>query len=143
MDKTAHSNKHVGSCHCGAVRFEVVTELGKGVSRCNCTICTKLGATGTLVKPDAFTLLSGESSLGQYEWGGKVSKRSFCRACGVYCFGKGHLEVLGGDFVSVNVNCLDDVDQGKLEVSYWDGRHDNWQAGMRSTPWPIHGAILG
>lgn len=125
---------HTGSCHCGAVRFEVDVDTSKG-SRCNCTICMKLGAVGCIVAPAAFVLLAGGDNLG--EWGGRVSRRQFCRTCGVYCFGRGHLDVLGGDFVSVNLNALDGVDAAQLSVVYWDGRHDNWAAGPRATPWPI------
>lgn len=57
----------------------------------------------------------------------------------MHCFGRGHLEELGGDYVSVNVNTLDDIDPSLLQVVYLDGRHNNWDAGPRSTPWPIHG----
>jgi hypothetical protein len=39
--------------------------------------------------------------------------------------------------VSVNFNCLEDIDVGDVTLQYWDGRHDNWQAGTRSTPWPV------
>lgn len=38
----------------------------------------------------------------------------------------------------VNVACLDDVDPSEVSVRYWDGRHDAWDAGARSTPWPIN-----
>lgn len=126
---------HPGSCHCGAVKFQVDIDVAKA-SRCNCTICTKMGVTGGIVKPDAFRLLEGEGSLSTY---GKseVAKRYFCKQCGIHCFGKGHLEQLGGDFVSVNINCLDDVDLATLHPIHWDGRHNNWQAGPRDTPWPI------
>jgi hypothetical protein len=55
----------------------------------------------------------------------------------VHCFGSGHLAELGGDFVSINYNTLDDVDPLDVKVSYWDGRHDNWQAGARDNPWRI------
>src|SRR5207245_517203 len=71
--------KHRGSCHCGAVRFEVALNLAGGLSRCNYTICTKIGSTGTCVKPEAFTLLAGEPNLGIYAWGGKISVRYFCK----------------------------------------------------------------
>jgi hypothetical protein len=125
-----------GSCHCGAVRFEAAVDLSEGTSGCNCTVCTKLGARGGIVKPDAFALLAGEDSLTSYEWGAKISKRFFCKRCGIYCFARGHLAQLGGDYVSINYNTLDDVDVGQLKVGYWDGRHNNWQAGMRPTPWP-------
>src|SRR5262245_41188890 len=126
---------HSGSCHCGALRFEVELDEIKG-SRCNCSICQKLGAVGMIVKPACFRLLSDESELGSYAWGHRVSTRYFCRTCGVYAFGRGYLEVLGGDFASVNLNCLDDIEHADVEVGHWDGRHDNWQGGQRATPWP-------
>jgi len=56
--------------------------------------------------------------------------------CGIYAYGRGYLEQLGGDFVSVNVNTLDDIEHSELDVMYWDGRHDNWSAGSRKVPWP-------
>ena len=105
--------------------------------RCNCTVCTKVATLGAIVKPAAFRLLSGERNLTAYEWGGKTAKRYFCKTCGVTCFGRGHLEQLGGDYVSVNLNALDDIDPAEVKVGYFDGRHNNWQAGLRDEPWPI------
>jgi hypothetical protein len=131
------TRKHRGGCHCGAVRFEVEADLGEGAGRCNCSVCTKIAATARLVKPAAFALLAGEDSLSSYEWGAKISRRFFCKGCGVHCFGRGFLEEVGGDYVSVNFNCLDDVDPNELAIVYWDGRHNNWEAGPRPTPWPI------
>ncbi len=130
---------YTGGCHCGAIRYEVTIDFaGRAPSRCNCTICHKLGRTGALVKPEAFRLLKGEHDLGEYIWGSRVGAYVFCKHCGVHAFSRGHLDILGGDFVSVNVNCLDEVDSNQLPLEYWDGRHDNWAAGSRNTPWPIH-----
>jgi hypothetical protein len=126
-----------GSCHCGAVRFEVTADLGAGAGRCNCSICTKVSQLGGIVKPDAFRLLSGAESLSSYEWGGRTSRRFFCQACGVHAFARGNLPELGGDYVSVNYNCLDGVELGELKVIHWDGRHNNWYAGPRDKPWAI------
>jgi hypothetical protein len=133
---TKNAKTHRGSCHCGAVRFQVDVDAAKG-SRCNCSICAKVSQTGSIVKPGAFALLEGEGSLGVYEWGHMISKRFFCKHCGVHCFARGHLAELGGDYVSVNLNCLDDTELADMQVTYWDGRHNNWQAGTRSTPWPV------
>ena len=72
-----------------------------------------------------------------YEWGGKTGQRYFCKQCGIHCFGRGYLEEVGGDYVSVNMNCLDDAELTSLSLKYWDGRHDDWQAGPRTAPWPI------
>jgi hypothetical protein len=132
-----HAKKHVGGCHCGAVRFDVAIDASSTASRCNCSICTKVAQTSSIVKPSAFALRTGDVMLGEYAWGGKTGTRYFCKQCGIHCFLRGHLAELGGDYVSVNLNCLDDVDPNSLKVVYWDGRHDNWEAGPRDTPWPI------
>jgi len=128
---------HRGSCHCGAVRFEAVVTVATGASKCNCSICQRVGAVSTMTTPANFRLLTGEESLSQYTWGAKISTRYFCKHCGVHCFGRGHLAELGGDFVSVNINTLEDVDPSTLPLVHWDGRHDNWHAGPRDTPWPV------
>jgi hypothetical protein len=125
---TANQKKHRGSCHCGDVRFEVVVDATSG-SRCNCSICTKSSVIGGIVKPEAFTLLTDEAKLSTYVWGGRTSTRYFCKNCGIPCFGRGHLEQVGGDYVSVNFNCLDDIDLRDVSLVFWDGRHNNWQAG--------------
>jgi hypothetical protein len=133
---TTPLRKHTGGCHCGAVRFEVELDASTG-TMCNCSICTKLATVGAIVKPAAFQLVSGEADLSTYEWGHRVGHRKFCKHCGVHCFAPGHLDVLGGDYVSVNLNCLDDFDLSRVKLGYWDGRHDNWQVGPRPTPWPV------
>ena len=127
---------HTGGCHCGAVRYQVRLDASRG-GRCNCSVCNKVSQLGAMVKPEAFELLAGKDEISEYAFGQKISTRSFCKQCGVHCFGKGHLAVLGGDFVSVNLNTLDDVDPIDVRVVYWDGRHDNWQAGPRDRPWRI------
>jgi hypothetical protein len=135
-DQNHETSGHIGSCHCGAVRFRAQIDLAKGGTRCNCSICTKLGITGALLKPAAFTLLAGRDSLATYQWGAKIGTRHFCKICGVFVYVAGHLAEVGGDFVTVSLNCLDEVDVDLLPVIYWDGRHDSWDAGPRPTPWP-------
>jgi hypothetical protein len=137
LDTLPVLSTHQGGCHCGAVRFEVEHEVARGATRCNCSICTKVSQTSSILKPAAFRLLAGEHALATYEWATRTAQRYFCKHCGVHCFGRGHLPQLGGDFVSVNWNCLDDVDPSEVSVVHWDGRHDNWQSGPRSQPWPI------
>jgi hypothetical protein len=125
-----------GSCHCGAVKFEATLDL-PFATRCNCSICTKTMWTAAHCKPAQFTLIAGAAELSGYAWGMKVATRYFCKHCGVQCYGAGSLEELGGEFVSININALDGVDPHALALRHWDGRHDNWQAGMSDTAWPI------
>lgn len=134
MTTPTEATKHTGTCHCGAIEFAVEVDASTG-NRCNCRPCTKIGATTSIVQPAAFTLLSDESLL--FHYGSDHGRRHFCRTCGVFCFSRGHLEQVGGDYVSVNLDCLDDIDPADLKIAYWDGRHDNWQAGTRDTPWPV------
>jgi hypothetical protein len=127
---------HHGSCHCGAVAYEATVDLAQA-TKCNCSFCTKYAVAGVNMKPPAFKLLKGQEQLSAYGREGSPNRRFFCKQCGVQTHGEGDVPELGGAFVSINVNTLDDVDPGLLTYGYWDGRHNNWMAGTRPSPWPI------
>lgn len=137
---TNNIKKHEGGCHCGSVRFTAEVDASKG-TRCNCTVCTKIGQAGAIVKPHQLVLTKGEDALSTYVWGAKIGTRYFCKHCGVHCFGRGHLAELGGDYASINLLTLDDIDPSQIAFIHWDGRHDNWQAGPRDTAWPVAATV--
>jgi len=118
-----------GSCHCGQVRYEADIDLAKGTGKCNCTFCTKARAWSAHVKPNAFRLVSGKDALVGYHKHPGAPVKFACKSCAVRTHATGTGEWMGGDFVSVFVNTLDDVDPDELAaapVRYFDGLHDNW-----------------
>jgi hypothetical protein len=106
-----------GSCHCGAVRFEVQTTLSPAL-RCNCSLCRRKGAVMAAVAPEHFKLLCGEESLSLYQSNTRIAKHFFCKVCGIYTF---HRPRTNPNIYRVNAGCLEGVDALGLEVGLHDG----------------------
>jgi hypothetical protein len=112
---------YTGGCHCGKVRYEVTTDLGR-VMACNCSICSKRGFLLTFVLPQAFTLRAGHDGLTDYQFNKKVIHHLFCPACGVESFARG-TGPGGAEMIAINVRCLDGVDIAALTPIPFDGKH--------------------
>lgn len=120
--------KYQGSCHCGAVRFEIETVLDR-VIECNCSICSKKGALHHRVEPENFKLQSGEADLGLYQFDSKEASHYFCRHCGIHPFSRPRANPT---LYSVNVRCLENVDleNPSFEVAHFDGKH--WEEAIKT-----------
>jgi hypothetical protein len=107
-----------GSCHCGAVQFEVRTAL-EPAGRCNCSLCRRKGALmSPMIARQDLTVLAGEDSLTLYQFNTRVAKHYFCRHCGIYPF---HQTRRDPTRWRVNLGCLEGVDVYALEASVADG----------------------
>jgi hypothetical protein len=74
-----------GGCHCGAVRYEVETDLAEAFD-CNCSHCHKKGIILNFVDKEKFTLHTSEDMLMEYFFNKKAIRHLFCRVCGVQSY---------------------------------------------------------
>jgi hypothetical protein len=116
----ADPRTYTGGCHCGAVRFEVKTDLSS-VLACNCSICSKTGWLLAFAPEEQLTVLSGCEALSDYQFGRKRAHHLFCRTCGVRSFSRGTAPD-GREMCAVNVRCLDGVDVAALTIRPFDGK---------------------
>jgi hypothetical protein len=119
-------NKQTGSCHCGAVAFEVEGDIEK-VVLCNCSICTKKGYLHWIVPQQRFRLLRGAGQLTTYTFNTGVAQHHFCRICGVAPY---YVPRSDPDKIDINVRCVDAVDVQQLQLESFDGR--NWEAAYQT-----------
>ena len=101
-----------GCCHCGAVRFEIVTDFPE-LTTCDCSICRRKNALMVKVHQSEFTLLAGEHSLSTYQFHTHTAEHYFCGTCGIYPF---HRKRVTPDYFGVNVFCLEDFDPSGIPV---------------------------
>jgi hypothetical protein len=124
-----------GSCHCGKVRFEADIDLSAGTGKCNCTFCAKARKWGATIKPSAFRLIAGEDQLGSYG-SGAMTRHFFCVSCGIHTFGRGNIPEIGGEYCSISLACLDDLDPTELAdapLRYFNGRDNDWFSTPKET----------
>ena len=101
-----------GSCHCGAVHFEIQTDSPE-LTTCDCSMCRRRGALMVKVHESAFRLLSGQDSLATYQFHTCTAKHYFCKTCGIYPF---HRKRVTPDHYGVNVGCLENFDASGVPV---------------------------
>ncbi len=116
----SEATTYSGSCHCGAVRYEVNLDLSKPVISCNCSMCGRAGTLLTFVPPSEFKLLSGEESLTDYEFNKHAIHHLFCKICGIKPFARGSGP--NGPMVAVNTRCLEGVEASALNIMQYDGK---------------------
>jgi hypothetical protein len=108
-----------GSCHCGAVRYEVTTALDS-VMACNCSMCGRTGTLLAFVPESAFQLHSGDDVLTDYVFNKQRIHHVFCKTCGVKSFARG-TRPDGQPMVAINARCLEGVEVDQLAVKHFDG----------------------
>jgi hypothetical protein len=111
-----------GSCHCGAVRFQVRLTGGLGSARrCNCSYCSMRGAVAVTAGLGDLEITAGEEWLTLYQFNTMQAKHYFCSKCGIYTH---HQRRSNPDEYGVNAACLDGVSPFDFpEVPVNEGRN--------------------
>jgi hypothetical protein len=109
-----------GSCHCGAVHYQVSMKPPEKAFACNCSICSRNGWLLAFVGEQDFTLTAGADLLTDYQFGKKHIHHVFCRTCGVRSFSRG-TDRDGKINYAINLRCLTGFDASKLPVETFDG----------------------
>lgn len=113
--------KYTGSCHCGAVQYEVEAPEVIECQDCNCSICSKSGFLHYIVPKSRFNLIKGKENLQTYTFDSGVAKHLFCNVCGIKSF---YIPRSNPDGFDVNVRCLNPQPK-KLIIEPFDGQ--NWE----------------
>lgn len=113
--------KYQGSCHCGAVQFEVDAPDEVEVEDCNCSICRMTGFLHLIVPMRAFRLISGTEQLTVYRFNTGVAEHQFCKLCGIKPF---YVPRSNPDGMDVNLRCLK-TQPRRVNIVHFDG--ENWE----------------
>ena len=111
-DTRREATRHRGSCHCGAVRFEIESDFAE-LTTCDCSLCRRRSALMVKVHESRFSLLSGAASLSEYRFHTQTARHFFCATCGIYPF---HRKRVTPDHFGVNVACLEGFDPVGIPV---------------------------
>ena len=112
-----------GSCHCGAVHFNI-TEQPKWLVDCNCSICRRIGALWAHIDCENVTIECAEDATLAYVQGDRLLAVHTCKSCGCTT----HWETLFPDTsptMAVNFRMCATDEQSKYEIRKFDGA-DSW-----------------
>lgn len=112
---------HTGSCHCGAICYEVDAVMDSAME-CNCSHCGRKGFLLKFVPASLFRLTKGsDEDTTEYRFNKKIISHRFCKTCGVQTHGRGKGPD-GSEMVAVNIRTLDDGVPAEVKVEKYDGK---------------------
>lgn len=114
-----------GSCHCGAVKYEIHGKLLM-FALCHCPDCRKYTgsafASVLATEAEGFKIMKGEDHLAEYE-SSQGKHRFFCKTCG--CGISLRAEQRPGS-IFVRAGTLDDDPQIKPQAHFWTSVKAPW-----------------
>ncbi|MDP1911743.1 GFA family protein [Brevundimonas sp.] len=115
----AEVKTHKGGCRCGAVAYEVDSDLD-GLIECNCSHCYRKGLVLAFVTQDAFRL-TADGAQTEYLFNTNKITHLSCETCGVQSFAHG-VAPNGQPMMAVNIRTLTDIEPFGWTAQRVDGR---------------------
>ena len=112
--------KYQGSCHCGAVAFDVEGDIASAMS-CNCSMCQRKGSLLWFVPRDTLKLTTPEEASRVYMFNKHLLKHRFCPVCGINPYAEGK-DPKGNEMAAVNIRCIEGIDLEAITITHYDGR---------------------
>jgi len=109
-----------GSCHCGALAYDVEEAIPRQALECNCSICRRKGSLHHFTTPDRFAFRGTADAISVYTFRKHNVQHKFCRTCGCAPFAEG----TGPDrkrMVEINLRCVEGLDLKSLTINPYDG----------------------
>ena len=111
---------YAGSCHCGAVAFDVAGDAPTEAMSCNCSHCRRKGFLLAFVPAADVVVTSGEDRLKTYTFNTHRLRHRFCPDCGVQPFAEGSAPD-GTETRAVNLRCVPAIDLDALTIHKVNG----------------------
>jgi len=111
---------YTGSCHCGAIAFEVEGNIESGLA-CNCSMCARRGSLLWFVPRPQLKLKTPEADVGSYFFNKHAIAHRFCPTCGIHAFGEAQ-DPQGRAMAAVNLRCIEGLDLAAVPVRQFDGK---------------------
>jgi hypothetical protein len=127
-----------GSCHCGAVRYEIHGRLLM-FANCHCPDCRKYTGSAfssvLATESQGFILTSGEDNLALYP-SSPGKERRFCKTCGCHIFLRAEHRP---GMIFVRAGTLDDDPGIRPQGHFWTSMKAPWHDICDSLPQHLEG----
>ncbi len=112
-------------CHCDNVKLEI-NDLPGSVTRCNCSICNRLGVLWGYYSPLEVKLSFSQDAPVAYCWGDEFLLFHHCPVCGCtthYTVTEKYMQKYEEDRIAVNFRLVDPEILADIPVKEFDGKN--------------------
>ena len=111
---------YTGSCHCGAVTFQVEGTIDSAMA-CNCSMCSRRASLLWFVPRDQLKLETSASDAGTYLFNKHSIRHRFCPTCGIHTFREA-TDPKGNAVAAINLRVIEGIDLASIPVKHFDGK---------------------